>query len=141
MYLLDTNVLSEFRRLTFRRGSRSVQAWAEGVSTKSLFLSSITIFEIEHGVHNLAAKDPAGAENIRQWLQNHVLRGFESRILPFGVDEARVCARLMGGRSRPFRDMQIAATASHAGFILVTRNIKDFSGLSVSLINPFDAPL
>ncbi|MCD2174199.1 type II toxin-antitoxin system VapC family toxin [Rhizobium sp. C4] len=138
MYLLDTNVISEFRRLTLRRGNKSVQAWAETVSSRSLYLSSITIFEIEVGIHSLEAKDPAGAENIRQWLQNHVLKEFGARILPFDVDEARVCARLTSGRTRPFRDMQIAATALHAGFSLVTRNIKDFEGLPVPLLNPFE---
>lgn len=138
MYLLDTNVLSEFRRLTLRRGSKSVQAWAESVSSKSLYLSSITIFEIEVGIQSLGARDPTGAENIRQWLQNHVLREFGPRILPFDVEEALVCARLSADRTRPFRDMQIAATAMHAGFSLVTRNIKDFEGLPVPLLNPFD---
>lgn len=138
MYLLDTNVISEFRRLTLGRGSKLVQAWAETVSPKALYLSSITIFEIAVGIQGLEVKDPAGAENIRQWLQSYVLKEFGPRILPFDVDEARVCARLAAGRTRPFRDMQIAATASHAGFSLVTRNIKDFEGLPVPLLNPFD---
>lgn len=138
MYLLDTNVISEFRRLTLGRGSKSVKAWAESVSSRSLYLSSITIFEIEVGIQSLDAKDPAGAANIRHWLQDHVLKEFGPRILPFDVGEARLCARFSGGRTRPFRDMQIAATALQAGFSLVTRNIKDFEGLPVALLNPFD---
>ncbi|MET3614727.1 putative nucleic acid-binding protein [Rhizobium aquaticum] len=138
MYLLDTNVISEFRRLTLRRGNKSVQAWADTVPSRSLYLSSISIFEIEVGIQALHAKDPAGADNIGLWLKSHVLKEFESRILPFDVAEALVCARLAAGRTRPFRDMQIAATALHAGFSLVTRNIKDFEGLPVPLLNPFD---
>jgi toxin FitB len=138
MYLLDTNVISEFRRLTLGRGSKSVRAWAETVSTRSLYLSSITIFEIQVGLQSLEAKDPADSVNIKLWLTNHVLKEFQSRILPFDVDEALVCAGFAAGRTRPFRDMQIAATASRAGFSLVTRNIKDFDGLPIALLNPFD---
>ncbi len=138
MYLVDTNVISEFRRLTLGRGSKAVKAWAESVSPRSLYLSSITIYEIEIGIESLVAKDPAGAANIRHWLKTYVLNEFGTRILSFGVEEAQACARISAGRTRPFRDMLIAATALQAGFSLVTRNMKDFEGLSVPLLNPFD---
>lgn len=138
MYILDTNVLSEFRRLTLGRGNKAVGQWAGTVSPASMYLSSITIFEVDLGIQSLALRDAAGAANIRQWLNSYVLKEFANRILPFDVNEARVCAGFSAGRTRPFRDMLIAATASHAGFSLVTRNTKDFEGLPVPLLNPFE---
>jgi toxin FitB len=138
MYLLDTNVVSEFRKITMGRGNLEVARWAATVRSETLYLSSVTILEIDTGILLLERRDAAAADNIRRWLIDYVLPEFAGRIMPFDVEEARQCAILMARQTRPYRDALIGATAIAAGFTLVTRNVRDFEGMPVNLINPWE---
>ncbi|BDI05035.1 type II toxin-antitoxin system VapC family toxin [Sphaerotilus microaerophilus] len=136
MYLLDTNVISELRR--GKKGADpGVQRWAAGVAAAQMFLSAITILEIEQGILLKALRDPNQAEHLRTWFEA-VRQLFAGRVLPFGEGAALVCAALHVPNPRSERDAMIAATASEHGFTLVTRNVADFIGSGVPLLNPWD---
>ena len=135
MYLLDTNVVSELRK--GRKADNNVLSWAREISTSSLFLSVITILEIEAGVLKKERKDPAQGAILRSWLNAHVLPSFSDRILNIDVAVAQRCAKLHHPHPRSERDALIAGTALVHGLILVTRNIKDFNETGVELLNPF----
>lgn len=136
MYLLDTNVVSELRKGT--KADSKVLSWAKAVSTSSLFLSAITILEIEAGVLQKERQDPLQGAVLRRWLKSHVLPSFADRILNIDVAVAVRCAKLHVPDPRSERDALIAATALVHGLIVVTRNIKDFDKSGVELINPWE---
>lgn len=136
MYLLDTNIVSELRKGTKANGN--VISWARDVSTSSLFLSVITILEIEAGVLQKERKDPSQGAILRSWLNSHVLPSFSERILNVDVAVAQRCAKLHIPDPRSERDALIAATALVHGLIVVTRNIKDFNETGVELLNPWE---
>lgn len=138
MLLLDTNVVSELRKVASGRADRAVGAWARRVSSVELFLSSVTVFEIEVGVLRLELRDPLQARGLRAWFVQSLLPTFSSRILP--VDEA-VALRAAGLHvpdRRPDRDAFVAATALVHGMTVVTRNVRDFEGTGVKLLNPWE---
>ena len=135
MYLLDTNVISEIRK-----GSKSdvnVTSWAKSVSTSSLFLSVITILELETGVLIKERQDPSQGAILRTWLNTHVLPAFSERILYIDVAVVQYCAKLHIPDRRPERDALIAATALVHGMTIVTRNVKDFDKTGVEIYNPW----
>ena len=136
MYLLDTNVLSELRRRD--RTHPKVAAWADSVHPQELFLSAITVLEVEAGVLMLERRDaPAGAV-LRAWINDRVLPAFEGRILAVDTAVALRCAGLHVPDPRAERDALIAATALVHGLKLVTRNISDFQHMSVGMLNPWE---
>jgi len=137
MYILDTNVVSELRKAKTNKIDPQVMKWAESVSAEQLYLSSITLLELEAGVLGLERKDEAQGEILRQWLEEHVIPAFSGRILAFDESTARQCAKLHVPNRRSDRDAMIAATALVHGMTVVTRNIKDFQSMGVSLINPW----
>jgi toxin FitB len=135
MYLLDTNVLSELRRRD--RTHRKVAAWADAVHPEDLFLSAITILEVEAGVLMLQRRDaPAGAV-LRAWMDDRVLPAFEGRILAVDTAVAQRCAALHVPDPRAERDALIAATALVHRLKLVTRNVADFQHMGVDMVNPW----
>ena len=134
MYLLDTNVVSELRRT---RADTHVLAWAQGVATGALFISVITLLELEKGVLLAERRDPRQAKALRAWLDRQVLVAFEGRVLSLDARIAIRCAALHVPNPRPDRDALIAATALEYGFTVVTRNTGDFLGTGVELLNPF----
>lgn len=136
MYLLDTNVVSELRK--GKKADTNVLAWAKAVSASSLFLSVITILELEAGVLQKERKDPAQGAILRSWLDSHVLPTFSDRILNIDVAVALRCAKLHIPDPCSERDALISATALVHGFIVVTRNSKDFKETGVELLNPWD---
>ncbi len=136
MFVLDTNVLSELRRR--QKTQRKVAKWADGVQAHDLFLSVITILEIEAGTLLIARRDPDQAEVLRDWIDNTVLPAFEGRILPVDTTIAQRCARLHVPNPRAERDAFIAATALVHGMCVVTRNVADFQPMGVDLLNPWD---
>ena len=113
-------------------------AWAKTLSTSSLFLSVITILEIEAGVLQKERKDPSQGAILRSWLDSHVLPAFSDRILYIDVALALRCAKLHVPDPRSERDALIAATALVHGLIVVTRNLKDFKDTGAELLNPWD---
>jgi hypothetical protein len=135
MYLLDTNVVSELRRLD--RAQPQVRAWAERTPGSGFYLSVVTILEVERGILLLARRDEEQAEQLRVWLEGDLLAGFEQRILPVDVPVVRRCAALHVPDRRPERDAMIAATALVHGLIVVTRNVADFERTGVKLLNPW----
>jgi len=137
MYLLDTNVISELRKAKSGKANNKVVAWAESVSTSSLFLSVISILEIETGIFLVERRDPAQGAILRTWLNHHVLPAFSERLLPIDLAIAQRCAQLHIPDPRSDRDALIAATALVHGMTVVTRNTKDFTGSAVRLLDPW----
>jgi predicted nucleic acid-binding protein len=144
MYLLDTNVVSEMRKI---RGAHSpkakinwhVKVWLESVPASSLYLSVITILELEIGFHLLERRDPAQAEVIRSWIRNHILPAFSGRILDVDIDVVQRCAALHVPDPQDDRDSLIAATALVHSMTVVTRNVSHFARSGVKVLNPWEA--
>lgn len=136
MYLLDTNVISEFRKLD--KADKRVAAWAASVPKGSLFLSAITIMEIEMGILQIERRDPKQGALFRFWFNTHVLSVFPDRILWFDTAVARCCAKLHVPDRRSERDAMIAATALVHGMTVVTRNVDDFKLTGVDVLNPWE---
>ncbi len=137
MYLLDTNVISELRKASSGKADANVINWARDKATSSLFISSVTIMEIEMGILQLERKDLQQASIYRTWLNDHVLKAFSDRILSFDTSAALKCAQLHIPDPKSERDAMIAATAMVHNFRLVTRNLKDFKHIDVKLVNPW----
>jgi toxin FitB len=137
MFLLDTNVISELRRPQL--ANRNVASWAGAIPAASFFLSVISILEIELGALQIARKDPAQGSQLRSWIDQKILAGFDGRILPVDAAVAQRCARLHVPNRRAERDALIAATALVHGFTVVTRNVADFKPLGVAFLNPWVA--
>ena len=139
MYLLDTNVVSALRRPN--NADANVRTWAANVQLAELFLSTITVLEIDRGILLIERRDPAQAAILRTWLESHVLTDFAGRIFPVDVPVARQCARLHVPDRQPERDAMIAATALVHGLTVITRNTADFIATGVALLNPWEAPV
>ncbi len=137
MYLLDTNVVSELRKIGAGKGDRSVSLWSRSLDIVELFLSVVTIEEIEVGVLRIERQDPAQGKMFRAWLDEQVLPAFQNRILPVDLQVARMCASLHVPDPRPIRDAMIGATALAHGLTLATRNVGDFEPMGVELVNPW----
>ncbi|OJU04039.1 MAG: VapC toxin family PIN domain ribonuclease [Rhizobiales bacterium 65-79] len=135
MYLLDTNVVSELR--VPRRADPQLLAWTERQDETRSFLSVMTILEIQYGALLLERRDARAGKILRRWVEESVLPKFADRILPATVEIAFACARLHIPDRRGERDAWIAATALAHNLTVVTRNIKDFSGTGVKLLNPW----
>lgn len=137
MYLLDTNVVSELRKAKGGKADKNVKAWADSISATSLFLSVITILELETGILLIERRDPMQGAVLRTWLDGHVLPAFSGRILPIDVAVAQRCAKLHVPDPRADRDSLIAATALVHGMTVVTRNVADFERTGVEIFNPW----
>lgn len=137
MFLLDTNVVSELRKAGSAKADARVMAWAQGVDAASLYLSAITLLELELGVLQIERRDAAQGMMLRAWLDRQVMPAFDGRILAVDADVARRCARLHVPDPRSERDALIAATALIHGMTVVTRNTGDFEATGVVLLNPW----
>ena len=140
MFLLDTNVVSELRKVRAGKAHPSVAAWADTMDASALYLSVITIQELEMGVLLAERRDGAQGALLRAWLNEHVLPAFEGRVLPVDAKVALRSAALHVPDPRPVRDALIAATALVHGMPVVTRNTADFEPTGVRTINPWQAP-
>lgn len=139
MFILDTNVVSELRKIRLGRADARVAQWADSVESVDLYLSCITVQELEIGVLLAERRDPAQGAVFRTWLDHHVLPAFADRILPVDTAVAQRSAKLHVPDPRPVRDGLIAATALVHGMTVVTRNVADFEPCGVSVLNPWDA--
>ncbi|RRD68693.1 type II toxin-antitoxin system VapC family toxin [Comamonadaceae bacterium OH2310_COT-174] len=137
MYLLDTNVLSELRKVQSGKADPQVAAWARSVDAADLFISAITVMELELGVLSIERKDAAQGALLRAWLEQRVLPEFATRTLPIDTAVAQRCARLHVPDRRAERDALIAATALVHGMHVATRNLADFAPTGVPLVNPW----
>lgn len=136
MFLLDTNVVSELRRPD--RTNPRVAAWADSVSPSDMFLSSVTVLELETGALLLGRRSGGQGRLIQQWIEDRVLVAFAERILAVDTAVARRCAHLHVPAPRPYRDSLIAATALVHHLIVVTRNRADFEPMAVTVLNPWE---
>ncbi|MHB1946729.1 MAG: PIN domain-containing protein [Gammaproteobacteria bacterium] len=137
MYLLDTNVISELRKAKSDKANKNVTAWAKDISPSSLFISVITILELETGILLVERRDPSQGAVLRSWLNEHVFPAFSERILPIDVAVAQRCAKLHVPNPRSDRDAIIAATGLVHGMIVVTRNVNDFEKTGIEILNPW----
>ncbi len=137
MFLLDTNVVSELRKARQGRADPGVITWAGSVNAKTLYLSAISLMELETGVLGIERKDATQGALLRTWLNQQVLPGFAGRVLAVDATVALACARLHVPDRKSERDALIAATALVHGLTVVTRNLADFEGTGVPLINPW----
>jgi predicted nucleic acid-binding protein len=140
MYLLDTNVVSELRKIRLGKADRHVADWADSIDAADLYLSAITVQELEIGVLLAERRDPSQGAVFRAWLNDHVLPAFTGRILAVDTAVARRSARLHVPDPRPVRDGFIAATALVHGMTVVTRNVADFEPTGVPILNPWNGP-
>jgi predicted nucleic acid-binding protein len=139
MFLLDTNVVSELRKVRLGKADAHVAQWADSVDANDLYISVITIQELEIGVLLAERRDPPQGAILRSWLQLHVLPAFDSRILAVNTAVAQRSASLHVPDPRPVRDGLIAATALVHGMTIVTRNVADFIPTGVAMLNPWDS--
>ena len=137
--LLDTNVVSELRKAKSGKAHPKVTAWAAKVPAGSLYVSAITLLELEIGVLHIERRDPAQGSIIRAWLDGHVLPAFAGRVLAVDAAVALQCARLHVPDRLSERDALIGATAMVHGMTVVTRNVGDFESSAVPLLNPWGA--
>lgn len=137
MYLLDTNVVSELRKQTSGKANEKVVAWAKSVSADTLYLSVISLMELEMGVLSIQRKDIKQGNLLRTWLDAQVIPAFSGRTISIDTPIAQCCASLHIPDPRSERDALIAATAIVHGMTVVTRNLADFESTGVKLLNPW----
>jgi predicted nucleic acid-binding protein len=131
-YLLDTNVVSELRK---QRPHGGVVAWLESIDDAQLYLSAVTLGEIQAGIELTREQDPGKAQEIEAWLE---LVAGTYNILPMDAATFRAWARLMHRKSDTlYEDAMIAATAKVHGLTVATRNVSDFNALGLEAFNPF----
>jgi toxin FitB len=133
MFLIDTVTLSELRK---RQRAPLVVAWFERQRTTDLFLSVISIGEIERGIQRQRAIDPGFADALAVWL-DRVLTLYGERVLPFDLRTARRWGALSAALGNDSADLIIAATALEHGLTVVTRNVSDFEPTGAAVLDPF----
>jgi len=134
MYLLDTNIISELRR---PKPHGAVLQWYKNIAEDDLFISAVTIGEIQTGIELTRTQDKKKAETLEQWLQS--ISNIHN-VLPMTGSTFRLWAKLMHSQTNTVReDAMISATAIEKDLIVVTRNTKDFKRFKLQLLNPFEA--
>jgi predicted nucleic acid-binding protein len=138
MFLADTNVVSELRKISSGRADPAVAAWNEQTVSETVFVSVISIMELEVGVARIEARDPVQGARLRRWFEQTLLPVFRDRVLVVDQAVARRCGQLHAQKPRPERDALIAATALVFGLTVVTRNVADFGPMGVQTLNPWN---
>lgn len=139
MLLLDTNVISELRKVQTGKADPVFAAWADQLILTQLYVSAISMMELETGILRMERRDTYQGQLLRKWFEQQVLPTFERRVLPVDTKVALTCARLHVPDPRSERDALIAATAITHGMTVVTRNSIDFQATGVGLLNPWQA--
>jgi len=135
--LLDTNVVSDLRKLRTNKADPKFAAWAATLNPADLFISVITVHELEIGVCLSERRDPPQGALFRRWFETQVLPTFEQRILPIDTVTARRAAKLHIPDPQPINDALIAATALVHNLTLATRNVADFKSAGLNVLNPW----
>jgi len=136
-YLLDTNVISELRKIGDGKADANVAAWVGREDSTAFFLSAITMLELERGILGVQRRDARQGARLRTWLDNHIRPEFAGRILSVDDAVATRCAHLHIPDRRNEVDALIAATALVHELTLVTRNVKDFEGTGAIIVDPW----
>lgn len=136
MYLLDTNIVSELRKAG--KAHPGLRMWARSLPAASLYLSVISILELEIGILLIDRRDRKQGGILRAWMDGHVLPSFDGRILAIDTTVAQRCAALHVPDPRSDRDALIAATALVHGLTVVTRNVGHFQPMGVAVVNPWE---
>lgn len=139
MYLLDTNVVSELRKAQTGKAEPHVVKWAASIQPETLYLSVVSILELETGILLMERWDMQQGALLRRWLEDQVLPAFDGRILPIDVTVVRRCAELHVPDRRSERDAMIAATALIHRMKVVTRNVSNFDQSTAEIVNPWVA--
>jgi predicted nucleic acid-binding protein len=137
MFILDTNVISELRKAKSGNANPDVIAWAGSIPVNQLFISVITVLELETGILQVERRDPVQGTILRVWMDEQVLPVFAERILAVDTGIALRCAKLHVPNRCAERDAVIAATALVHGMKVVTRNVADFEATGVIIVNPW----
>lgn len=137
MYILDTNVVSELRKA--KKAHPSVKKWAQALPSASLYISVISVLELEIGILLIERRDQEQGAILRAWMDRHVLPTFSGRILAMDTPVAQRCAALHVPDPRSDRDALIAATALVYGLTVATRNVADFERMGVGVLNPWES--
>jgi predicted nucleic acid-binding protein len=140
LYLLDSNIVSEFRKVPTGRANLGVVTWAQSVPVATLFISAITLMELEKGVQLKVQQDPMAGEILRRWMVEKVQPSFEGRVLAVDAAVAIENAGYHVSDPRPLADSLIAATARIHNLYVVTRNVKDFEpfeAYGLRILNPW----
>ena len=137
MFLLDTNVISELRKVGDGRADARVTAWVSGRDASSFYISALTLMELEIGIRRIERRDAVQGERLRTWMDRYVLPEFLDRTLPVDAAVALRCARLHVPDPRAERDALIAATAIAHGMAVVTGNVVDFETTGAEVIDPW----
>ena len=135
MYILDTNVVSELRKA--KKADQNVTKWAQPLASATLYISVISLLELEIGILLMERRDKQQGAILRAWMDKHVLPTFSGRILAIDTTVAQRCAALHVPNPRSDRDALIAATALVHGLTVATRNVADFEGMGVGVLNPW----
>jgi hypothetical protein len=135
MYILDTNVVSELRKA--KKADQNVTKWAQPLPSATLYISVISLLELEIGLLLMERRDKEQGAILRAWMNRHVLPTFSGRILAIDTTVAQRCAALHVPNPRSDRDALIAATALVHGLTVATRNVADFEGMGVDVLNPW----
>lgn len=138
MYLLNTNIISELKKLDSGKIHPQVQRWAYSINLMQTKISVVSITEIRTGILSLTRKDQAQAASLDNWFTNRLLPAYRTRTLSVDTEVALICAQLHIPAKRPINDAYIAATAIAHNLTPVTRNVRDFQGLPLMLENPFE---
>ncbi len=132
-YLLDTDILSAIRR---KQRDPNLEKWLNSIQSADVYLSVVTIGEVERGIIQQRRMNPEFAEELQRWLDT-ILLSYEQRILPMSVSIARRWGQLSGELGHNNADLMIAATALEHNLTVATRNTRHFEPTPVSLINPY----
>ncbi len=137
MYILDTNVVSELRKA--KKAHQNVKKWAQPLPAASLYISVISVLELEIGILLIERRDQEQGTILRAWMDRHVLPTFSGRILAIDTAVAQRCATLHVPNPLSDRDALIAATALVHGQTVATRNVPDFERMGVGVLNPWES--
>lgn len=138
MFVLDTNVVSELRKVRAKKADRGVAEWAAGVASVHLFISAMTVHELELGVLLAERRDRRQGALLRRWLDESVTAAFADRVLAIDETVARRAAALHVPGPAPLRDAFIAAAALVQRMTVVTRNVRDFERFDgLAVVNPW----
>ena len=137
MFILDTNVVSELRKA--KKAHQNVKKWAQPLPAAGLYISVISVLELEIGILLIERRDQEQGRILRTWMDRHVLPTFSGRILAIDTAVAQRCAMLHVPNPRTDRDALIAATALVHGLTVATRNVADFEGMGIGVQNPWES--